>query len=232
MSGAQDKAYAYIKERIINLEIAPGEPLRAQELAKQLRTSRTPVRETLSRLEQEGLVVRTGGWGYVASPISLAEILDLFNVREALEVRAALEALPRADTRLITALKQQLMLAKRSLKAKRYSQFRRTNLRFRLLIADAAGNALLKKLLQMINDRIRLVGALHLDLRKERAAEALAENTAILEALKKKDPDALETAVLAHIRNSRDSVVQSAARRSGGHLAVSGPGKRAKQRSR
>ncbi len=209
MKSAQDKAYATIKEWIINLDIKPGERLRAQMLAEQLQISRTPIRETLSRLEQEGLVDRTGGWGYVVRSISLKEILDLFRVRQSLEVQAALEALLHVDKELLTSLDRALKDAKLALQARKFSNFRLANQRFRLRIAEAAQNTLLHRILIMINDRIRLVGGLHLNVRAERAGEALSENLVILKCIRKRDAVALEAAVLDHIQKSQEDMLQN-----------------------
>ena len=67
-------AYDCIKESIINMAVSPGQKLHAQELAARLNVSRTPIREALGRLEQEGLVRRDSGWGYVVRPMNLKEI--------------------------------------------------------------------------------------------------------------------------------------------------------------
>jgi DNA-binding GntR family transcriptional regulator len=203
MKNSQDKAYTFIKKQIININIKPGHHLRAQEFAKKLKLSRTPVREALGRLEQEGLVIKNGGWGYLVRPITFKEISDLFNVRESLEVQAALEALPNLDKESLSAMEAVLRKASELLKNEQFEEFRATNRRFHLLIAAATGNDLLHRLLLMIDDRIRVVGALHLNRRKERAKEILAENMAILGALRQQDPIRLRAVVLAHIRNSR-----------------------------
>jgi len=131
-------------------------------------------------------------------------------------VQAALEALPHINKEMLAALKQALAEAKRSLKKKNLAEFRAANQQFRLLIAEFTGNTLLQRLLRMINDRIRLVGALHLDVRKARADEALSENFAILDGIRKRVPAAVEAAVLLHIRNSREGIVQSAIGAAGG----------------
>ena len=89
---SQEKAYNHLKTEIISLSLRPGIPLRSEDIARKLRISRTPVREALSRLAQDGFVKRERGWGYVVYPLSHKDILDLFGVRESLEVQAAVEA--------------------------------------------------------------------------------------------------------------------------------------------
>ena len=57
------KAYGFIKQQILALNFKASQRLEPQEIATHLKISRTPVREALSRLEQEGLVRRDSGWG-------------------------------------------------------------------------------------------------------------------------------------------------------------------------
>src|SRR5579862_9713664 len=112
-----EKVYVYIKEKIINLELAPGQKLRSQALAKELNLSRTPIREALGRLEQERLVRRDAGWGYVVRGLSFKEIFELFKIRESLEVLAALEAMPFIDRTKLANLKSTLTQSSKALKA-------------------------------------------------------------------------------------------------------------------
>jgi len=203
VKNSQDRAYAFLKEKIINLSIKPGHRIRAQEIAKKIKASRTPVREALSRLEQEGLVIRDGGWGYLVRPITLKEISDLFRLRESLEVQAALEALPNLDEETIAEMEALLQSGASLLERENLEDFRAANREFHLMIAAASGNDLLYRILRMLDDRIRVVGALHLDRRKDRAKEVLAENAAILRALRQGDPAHVTEVVLAHVHNSR-----------------------------
>src|SRR4051812_43044919 len=91
---AQQQAYEYIKEEIVSLRLPPHARLNALELSARLDLSRTPVREALTRLEQEGLADREVGGGFRVHGLTLREILDTYKVREALEVEAVHEALP------------------------------------------------------------------------------------------------------------------------------------------
>lgn len=204
---SQDKAYSYVKEQIITLAAKPGTPLRANEIATYLKISRTPVREALSRLEQEGFVMREDGWGYVVRPVSPQDILNLFTIRESLEVQAALEAVPNLTDALIKSLANNIKKSAQLLKQERYVAFRTLGREFHLAIAAASNNELLLRLLTTIRDRILLVGAMHQDMRPSRAHEVLADNTKVYNALCSGNPKAVKEAVLHHIQSSRASIL-------------------------
>lgn len=204
---SQDKAYKYIKDRIINLVVKPGAPLRAQEIAKALDISRTPVREALSRLEQEGFVIRQDGWGYIVRPMPPQDILSLFKIRELLEVEAAIEAVPKLSSETLSNLRHYLQTCSNLLKKGRYSCFRLKSREFHLAIAEASQNELLYKLLRTVRDRTLLVGALHQDMQPSRAKAVLAENTNILKALRSRETEAIRAAIINHIRSSRESLL-------------------------
>src|SRR5688572_25561436 len=115
----QERAYTYLRDRILNLDYKPNAALRTQAIAAELELSRTPIREALSRLEQAGLVAREGGWGYRVRSISFKEAMDVYKVREALEVEAVREALPVLDEPTLAHLRTSLASAEEKLRQRR-----------------------------------------------------------------------------------------------------------------
>lgn len=205
---SQKRIYDFLKRSIITLQYRPGARLRAGEIAGLAESSRTPVREALSRLEQEGLVRRDNGWGYVVAEISVRDILNLFSVREALEVQAAIEAAPFLQPEAIDELAALNAQAEVFFDQRRYDDFMDQNRRFYLALARLTRNDLLQQMLGVIHDRVRLVGALILSVYESRAQEWLLENREILAAIRARDIDALVAALRAHIRRGRDHVLR------------------------
>jgi DNA-binding GntR family transcriptional regulator len=205
---SQDRAYRYIRERIIGAEFKPNQKLRAQDIAARLRTSRTPVREALGRLTQDGLVEKHDGWGYIVTPLTVGAILNLFRVREALEVEAIHEALPNVEKALLGRLAEHLATSRALLAQRHWSEFLAESRRFHQAIATATGNPLLQAMLQSITARIQVVGGMLVEKYVGRADEILEENGRILHALTKRDRGAAEAAVRAHIQRGRDRVMQ------------------------
>jgi DNA-binding GntR family transcriptional regulator len=83
-----DRVYRTIKELILSGRLRPGNRLGHQELADQLSVSRTPVRESLERLYQEGYAGRKPRRGYHVAEFNVADARDLYETREALEIFA------------------------------------------------------------------------------------------------------------------------------------------------
>src|SRR5688500_1082934 len=106
-----DRAYAEIRQRIIDGMYPPGKPLSGVSLANAHGMSRTPVREALSRLCHERYVERMAGRGFFVSRVTVQAINDTFEVRRLLEgwaaARAAERATPEAISRMRTLAERQ-----------------------------------------------------------------------------------------------------------------------------
>jgi DNA-binding GntR family transcriptional regulator len=206
---SQEQAYQSLKERILRLELAPGERVGALEVSVQLGLSRTPVREALGRLEQEALVIHDPAGGYVVRPMSIKEIDDLYRVREYLETEAVLEAMPNLGDTEFARLAA--LLDKAEAHIDEVSEFLITSRRFYEEIIAATGNGVLQRVLAPINDRVRIVGAMLIEAHALRMKEVCAENREILRALRSKDENAAVAAVHMHVRNARQHVATTLA---------------------
>lgn len=108
---ASDIAYERLRDDIIHWRLAPGTPLAEIDVSERIGVSRTPVREALSRLINEGLVSNASGRTAVVTQVSRAQIEQLFELREALETQAARLAARRRDTAAFEALKEAFLAA-------------------------------------------------------------------------------------------------------------------------
>lgn len=111
----RDAAYDRLRDWILDGTLAPNEALRDEALAEALGMSRTPVREALQRLEDDGLVMTTATRRSFVSPVTLTQAREIFPIVEALETlavglaagrmdEASLEAMRAANARLAAAL--------------------------------------------------------------------------------------------------------------------------------
>ena len=99
-----DRAYAALRDRIVQLRIPPGAPINEDELGRELDMGRTPVREAIKRLALENLVTVFPRRGTFASEINITDLAHISDVRQQLEGHAAY----RAAQRLTTARRAEL----------------------------------------------------------------------------------------------------------------------------
>jgi DNA-binding GntR family transcriptional regulator len=92
-----DQAYGIVRDRLIMLDIRPGEPINDDHVARELGLGRTPVREALKRLERERLVVAYPRRGTFATEINITDLGHISEVRQQLEPIAASAAARRAS---------------------------------------------------------------------------------------------------------------------------------------
>ncbi len=197
--GQQDKAYEYIRQRILDLTFKPGDRLLTADLAEQLGLSRTPVREALSRLKQDDLVESDTGWGFRVKFLSYAEVLQLYRVREILEVEAVREAAAYIDDATIEILSEIQRKAKSAIRQRDLVAFQLCNREFHGIIIAMSENKVLDGMLAQISDKIRLAGTISMRHREERVKEIFTANSRLLSGLKRRDPDVAERAIHAHI---------------------------------
>lgn len=106
-----ERVYLSLREDIIEWRLIPGTVLGEVEQSERLGVSRTPVREALSRLTAEGLAAAQGGRGVVVTDISVDHVSQLFELREALECKAAALAAQRGSTEVFSELAAKLRAA-------------------------------------------------------------------------------------------------------------------------
>ncbi len=201
-----DEAYDSLKRSIVESVYSPGQRLRALRLARDLKVSRTPVKEALARLEQEGLVAREQGSGYIVRGLRVSEILNLYRVREVLEIEAAREALPNLTEQALQAMREALDRADGLLAQERYSDFLRANRKFHNIIVVQTRNGVLQEVLSNLDARFWSIGTVVVSRNPQRAQDIRRENREILAALTARDVRAAEEAVKAHVRGAASNV--------------------------
>jgi DNA-binding GntR family transcriptional regulator len=100
----RDAAYDRLRDWILDGTLAPGEPLRDEALAEALGMSRTPVREALQRLEDDGLVVTAATRRSFVSPVTLTQAREIFPIVESLETLAVRLSIGRMDDAALAAM--------------------------------------------------------------------------------------------------------------------------------
>ena len=106
MANAAELAYMFILDRILAGDLAPGERLREEELAKKLGVSRTPIREAIRRLAAEGLIEVEANRGALIPKIDPREVDEIFDLRALLEGYGAEQATLNISRRALSNLRE------------------------------------------------------------------------------------------------------------------------------
>jgi len=177
---ARDEAYDRLKEWVIAGILRPGEVLRDQDIAHSLGVSRTPVREALRRLEDEGFVeTALNRWTRVA-PLDLHKAIEIYSIIEALEVFALESAhLTTTDLEKMTDANQDM---RRALRLKRSAGALRADEDFHGVWLTRAQNGELWVLVQQLKTKLRRVELAYWD-RATRINKSVSEHAALLRAL-------------------------------------------------
>lgn len=205
-----NEVYARLRDMILSNQLKPGERLPDRDLAEELGVSRTPVREALGRLEQDGLVANRAGRGYVVVEMDAKQIADLYDLREMLEVHAVRLAAERATPEDLDQLARVLATLEtyRDVPEKRSEEIKE-GLRVHELIARASGNAFLHETLVRLLDRMRVFIWIEMLYEDAEAAELTRrEHAAFLTLIREQRVDEAEALVRTHIRTAKEHILR------------------------
>ena len=195
-----DWVYEEVRQAIIELRLKPGEPLREATMAEQLGVSKTPVREALARLEQEGLVETTSFKGAVVSGYSPEDLKEIYELRELLEGAAARAAATSASEETLARLAD-LVAQSRTLRAKDDLDGLAALLgAFDLVIYEQVANERIRALIENLKAHLARIGRLTEEI-PGRVKASVEEHAAIVEAIAARDGDAAELSMRTHIRS-------------------------------
>jgi DNA-binding GntR family transcriptional regulator len=194
----KDRVYEHLRRAIVACEVAPGESLREAAVATQLGVSKTPVREALVRLAEEGLVELRTYRGAVASTYDRTTIVELFELRELVQVDLARRVAREAPEHVITALSANIAESRRARAVGDDVALGRLLSRFDDQFLALQAN----RLLAGINDRLRAhverLGRLVASA-PERLYRSVDEHAHIIDAVAARDEDAAAVAAREHI---------------------------------
>jgi DNA-binding GntR family transcriptional regulator len=201
------QVYNQIKTLILGNEILPGQKLHHQELSERLGVSRTPVREALTRLVQEGYVSLLPNRGFTCKEIRLQEADELYQLREALEAFAVEKAIENLTDAALAALSAKMNLYGRDVQ-KRFTRDRLVyDQDVHLEIAHLSGNETLTKTLAQVFERIILKRRTDGLYDPARGVTAHHEHLKLLQAMKRRNTQDAVKIVRAHIRAGKDNVL-------------------------
>jgi DNA-binding GntR family transcriptional regulator len=216
----RQQAYTSLRERLLSGELRAGMQLSEPDLAKQLGMSRTPVREAIRQMENEGLLEYAPRFGAMVRIPDRDELGEMYAVREALESYAAAEAAARIAPpdlkKLEQTFGQMLQIADRfresgesELPDLLLRDYLQADLDFHKIVIASAGNRYMAKILDDTRLLVRVFTATSWQYDQKKLNEANRFHERLLEAMQHRDGEAARSATVEAMRVARENAIKA-----------------------
>jgi DNA-binding GntR family transcriptional regulator len=198
--------YERLKQDILTFGFRPGERLVELELCDRYEVSRTPVREALRRLEDDGLVVARDKGGRIVKGLDISDYEDVYAVRAVLETYVVSELARHADELDdIDMLQYGWLDGYSAQETPLDGSYVIPDERFHLALARATGNAYLLESMERVHDRLHTIRSFDFTVR-ERLIDSEAQHIAIGQAIRTGDRAQAAALMAQHIQQSKDEI--------------------------
>jgi DNA-binding GntR family transcriptional regulator len=201
------QAYDEIRRRILDGVLIPSSPISEYQLAADLNISRTPVREALKRLEEDGLVWAIPNKGTFVAEMSAQDIMEIYQVRECLEGLAARIAAEQMSEKDIQALDKEISLLNELKFTGRTDELFQCDIRLHKLIITSTQNIRLSKILSTLDDQMHRVRQIFSQ-SPDWVQTVIQQHTTLVDKIKTHDGKGAENAMIQHLRSTCDLSVQ------------------------
>ena len=205
-----ERAYEAIKERILSLELRPGQFVNEQRLCAMIGMGRMPVHQAVHRLMTDGLLEIMPRKGIIIGTDSLNEVLTGLEARSVLEPHITALAADRARPDQIEAMERVLAQSRRIVDQRFRREFMELDRRFHQAVAEASGNHVLVDLQRPLHERSARIWSLIVMRRADGLRLTQEEHEAVLEAIKRRDQEAARQAMQNHLASLRRRVKEGA----------------------
>lgn len=203
------RAYEQIRQNILASTIPVGTALSEYQLAKEIGVSRTPVREALKRLEQEGLVRSVARRGTFVADLTVRDIVEIYQVRVQLEGLAARVAAEQMGLDEVDELIGELDRAEKLVRQGHLDAAREHDKHVHKRIIDSTSNTRLAQILAMLDDQVHRIRQRAMN-NAARVPATLKEHRSVLQAIKRRDGVTAEKAMRDHLQAARDNAIKMA----------------------
>ena len=193
------RVYDHLRDEIMGGRLAPGTELSEVALSRELAVSRGPIREAIGRLAAEGLVTVRPRRGAEVRSITPEELIESYQVREALEVLAVRLAVPRMTDADLADLDERVDRMAEHAKNGAVAEFFTANATFHERLCELSGNRKLLEVHHRLAGEVGRFQARTLALRGSLDG-SVTEHRAILAAIRLRDADKAAELTAAHIR--------------------------------
>ncbi len=202
-----EDVYQKIKEMIYCNQLAPGQKLIYNDLAKRLGVSMTPIVQALNRMENSSLVKYLPNKGYFVGEITESEAEQLFHAREALEIYIVPSVIANLDPASLDEIQQAFSTHREAYDNRHNRGLILLDAKFHLKIAAFANNQVIYKMLKDIFEQLYLRYPQQY-LSDDRARQVVAEHRNIIKALRKRDAQVVVEAIREHVKAGMSHVIR------------------------
>jgi DNA-binding GntR family transcriptional regulator len=202
----REVAYERIKDALQHAGLEAGAPLSELQLSKLLGISRTPVREALQQLAQEGLVQVIPGRAVTVASRSLKDVMDVVHMRWLLEPELARLAAESASADQITRLQDAIQHMEEALEKDDYGTWSKADSIFHAVIGEACPNHLLGETIVQLRNRVHHLADRDSKHNPDRLTACTAEHRRVVEAIAQHDMHEAELAMRDHLTKLRESM--------------------------
>lgn len=195
--------YDRIKEGIRKGTYQPGDTISENQLSEELDISRTPVREALQQLAQEGVLQKHPGKAVTVAEPSMQEVLDVIHARSVVAPEVARQAAVDITDDQLEGLRGALKRMERNIDGNR-EEWCDADAEFHRMLWKACPNSVLEEFAHRMKNRIHYLTS-GPQTSTERISECTEEHRAVLEAIEDRDPDQAEKAMKQHVEQIRES---------------------------
>lgn len=203
---ASEYVYNELRKRIFGKKLRAGQRLPEASIARELEVSRTPVREALRRLANEGLVDFVPNLGARLVYPTTEEVEDAYELREYLERLSIRKATQRIRPHELYLLEENILEEEKAFAERKLDDYLRVNIAFHRIIAEASGNGMLAEFVGNILSRIYVYMILFESFFDFDSNPSLEEHRQLIEALRQKDADLAEHLMRTHVDLSRKAL--------------------------
>jgi DNA-binding GntR family transcriptional regulator len=200
-------AYERLKDALQHANLTPGEPLSENQLSRWLGISRTPVREALQQLAQEGLVQVIPGRAITVASRSLKDVLDVVHIRSLLEPELIRLVAESATPQQIATLQDTIEKMEEAVRNDDYSAWSKADNVFHDTLNESCPNQLLGETSVLMRNRVHHIANADSKVNPARLASCTAEHREIVDAVAARDGKAAEEAVRRHLDALRKSLL-------------------------
>lgn len=201
----RDVVFNTLREAILKGDLKPGERLMELQLAAQLGVSRTPIREAIRMLEQEGLAVTVPRKGAEVAKMTLKGMEDVLEIREALDILACQLACVRITEEQLALLEEKKKAFEASLKSGNVREIAETDVAFHDVIYDATGNPKLVNMLNNLREQIYRYRVEYLK-KEENYPRLIKEHNEIYTSLVNRSKEDATVSIREHVINQAIAV--------------------------